>query len=48
MQIGSPPKNPEIMLANPSTFDYFYVYPKSPSPKYRFPLLSNYCKYRNC
>jgi hypothetical protein len=48
MQIGSPPKNPDIMLANPNTFDYLSVYPKSPYPKYLFPLLSNSCKYKNC
>jgi hypothetical protein len=48
MQIGKPPKNPEMMLANPNTFDYCYVSPKVPSPKYRFPLLSNYYRYRNC
>jgi|JI10StandDraft_1071094.scaffolds.fasta_scaffold112065_2 hypothetical protein len=38
MQIGRPPSSPDIMLANANVFDYFYVSPKLPYPKYLFPL----------
>lgn len=48
MQIGNPPKQPDSRLAKAKVFDYLSVYPRSPSPKYLFPRLSNSCKYKNC
>lgn len=48
MQIGRPPRHPDIRFAKANVLDYFYVSPRSPSPKYRLPLLSNSCRYRNC
>lgn len=48
MQIGSPPKQPEIKLATASVLVSVVISPKFPSFLYRFPLLSNYSKYKNC
>lgn len=48
MQIGNPPKQPDIILATAKTFVSVVISPNEPSFLYLFPLLSNSYKYKNC